>query len=50
MGVLGGWLVAKNLLALHACPVALVTVGGMWSLFTFGLGVLLPQGMIFNPF
>lgn len=30
---------------LHAV-IALATVGAMWSLFTFGLGVILPQGEI----
>jgi len=29
---------------------ALVTVGGMWSIFTFGLDVILPTGVIFSPF
>jgi hypothetical protein len=47
MGMLGGW--APRQLAVHAV-VALATVGAMWSLFTFGLGVMLPAGMIFNPF
>lgn len=47
MGVLGGWS-PRNLL-LHG-TVALLSVGGMWSLFTYGLGVILPQGVIFNPF
>ena len=47
MGVLGGWR-PKNLL-LHA-GLALATVGGMWSLFTYGLGVILPTGEIFSPF
>ena len=37
------------LLALHAV-IATVTVGGMWSLFTFGLGVLLPRGDLFGWF
>ena len=45
--ILGGW--SPRSLLTHAV-VALVTVGGMWSLFTFGLGVLLPVGEIFNPF
>ncbi len=45
--ILGGWSL-KNLL-LHAL-IACVSIGAMWSLFTFGLGVLLPQGIIFNPF
>jgi len=38
---LGGWQPRK--LLLHAV-IAVVTVGGMWSLFTYGLGVLLPKG------
>ncbi|MFQ5765109.1 MAG: tripartite tricarboxylate transporter TctB family protein, partial [Rhodospirillales bacterium] len=42
-GVLGGW--ERKNLVLHAV-VAVLAVGGMWSLFTFGLGVLLPPGMI----
>ncbi len=47
MCVLGGW-TPKHLLQ-HAA-LALITVGGMWSIFTFGLGVLLPSGMIFSPY
>ena len=47
LNVLGGW-DRKNLM-LHAA-VALLAVGGMWSLFTFGLGVLLPPGMILGRF
>ncbi len=47
MGVLGGWR-PRNLLQ-HAA-LALITVGGMWGLFTFGLGVILPPGEIFSPF
>ena len=47
MGVLGGW--SPRNLAWHA-GLALVTVGGMWSIFTYGLGVILPQGEIFSPF
>ena len=46
-GVLGGW--SPRNLVVHAL-VALATVGGMWCIFTFGLGVLLPAGEIFNPF
>ena len=45
MGVLGGW--QPKRLVLHAA-VALGTVGGMWSIFTYGLGVILPQGEIFS--
>lgn len=41
LSVLGGW--SPRLLALHAV-IALFTVGGMWALFTYGLGVILPRG------
>ena len=47
MTLLGGW--APRQLLVHAL-LAIVTVGGMWSLFTFGLGVMLPEGVIYNPF
>jgi len=47
MTLLGGW--APRQLLFHAL-VAIATVGGMWSLFTFGLGVMLPEGVIYNPF
>ncbi len=47
MGVLGGW--RPVALAQHAA-LALLTVGGMWTLFTYGLGVILPTGEIFSPF
>ncbi len=47
MGVLGGWSIGK--MAQHAA-LALATVGGMWALFTYGLGVILPPGEIFSPF
>ena len=47
LNVLGGW--DRKNLVLHAA-VALLAIGGMWSLFTFGLGVLLPPGMILGPF
>ncbi len=47
MGVLGGWS-ARNLVQ-HAA-LALISVGGMWSIFTYGLGVFLPPGEIFSPF
>ncbi len=42
LGGLGG-----RKLAVHAA-VALVSVGAMWAVFTFALGVILPQGMIFT--
>ena len=38
---LGGWQPRK--LIFHAV-IAVLTVGGMWTLFTYGLGVLLPKG------
>lgn len=47
MGVLGGW--SRRNIIVHAV-IAVGTVGAMWSLFTFGLGVMLPAGVIFNPF
>lgn len=47
LGMLGGWTWPNVIL--HAA-VAMLTVGGMWSLFTFGLGVILPPGEIFSPF
>jgi len=46
-GFLGGW--DRRNLPMHAV-VALISVGGMWSLFTFGLGVLLPPGLILDQF
>lgn len=42
---LGGW--QPKQLLLHAA-IALLTVGGMWSLFTYGLGVILPAGSLFE--
>ncbi|MGI9488183.1 MAG: tripartite tricarboxylate transporter TctB family protein [Geminicoccaceae bacterium] len=47
MSALGGW--APRQLALHAV-IAVVAVGGMWALFTFGLKVPLPAGMILPRF
>ena len=47
MGALGGW--APRNLALHAM-LSIATVGGMWCIFTFGLGVLLPPGEIFSVY
>ncbi len=47
LGMLGGWKGRKPLV--HGA-VALLAIGGMWSLFTFGLDVMLPSGMIFDPF
>lgn len=45
LNALGGWQPRK--LALHAV-IAVLTVGGMWSLFTYALGVLLPTGSLFE--
>ena len=47
LNALGGW--SPGRLALHAV-IAGVSVGGMWSVFTFGLGVLLPRGELFGWF
>ncbi len=41
MSVLGGW--SPRLVLLHAV-IAILSVGAMWSIFTFGLRVMLPQG------
>ena len=43
--VLGGWDGKKPLIHL---AIAVIAVGGMWSLFTYGLGVLLPSGALFD--
>lgn len=45
LNVLGGW--SPGRLAKHAA-IAVVSMGFMWSLFTFGLRVILPQGTIFT--
>ena len=34
-------------MALHAA-IAVISIGAMWALFSFGLRVILPQGMIFS--
>ena len=47
LSALGGW--APRQLAVHAA-VAVIAVGGMWSLFTFGLNVLLPTGELVPGF
>jgi hypothetical protein len=44
LNTLGGWSM-RNLL-LHGA-IAIATVGSMWALFTYGLGVLLPSGTLF---
>ena len=45
--LLGGWDGRKPII--HGV-LAIATVGGMWSLFTYGLGVLLPSGSLFDSF
>ena len=45
LNVLGGW--SSRDLIKHGL-IALVSMGFMWSLFTFGLRVILPEGMIFS--
>ncbi len=45
LNALGGW--SPRQLALHAA-IAVVSVGGMWSVFTFGLGVILPPSELFS--
>ena len=47
LNALGGW--QPKQLVLHAI-IAVVTVGGMWALFTFGLRVILPPGEILGYF
>ncbi len=47
MTALGGW--QPRQLFLHA-GIAIVAVGGMWALFTFGLKVPLPAGQILPRF
>ena len=43
--LLGG--VSPQKLALHAA-IAILSIGSMWSLFTFGLRVILPKGSLFD--
>lgn len=45
LNVLGGW--SPPSLLKHGL-IALISMGFMWSLFTFGLRVILPEGMIFS--
>jgi hypothetical protein len=47
MAALGGW--APRQILLHAA-IAIVCVGGVWALFTFGLKVPLPPGQILPRF
>lgn len=44
-GFLGGW--SPRQLVVHAV-VSAIAVGGMWAIFTFALGVVLPRGEIFG--
>lgn len=44
LSLLGG--ITPRLIVLHTV-IAVISVGAMWSLFTFGLRVLLPRGEIF---
>lgn len=43
--ILGGW--QPSQLAKHAV-ISILSVGGMWAVFTFALGVLLPAGEFFQ--
>ncbi len=43
--LLGGW--DARALATHGA-IALLSVGAMWAIFTFGLRVILPEGEIFS--
>lgn len=45
LSVLGG--IAPRQMALHAV-IAIAAVGVMWSIFTFGLGVILPEGELIS--
>lgn len=47
LSVLGGW--TPRRIAIHAA-IAVLTVGGMWGLFTYVLDVFLPRGELFGTF
>ena len=47
LSFLGG--IGPRQVVIHAI-IAALSVGAMWSLFTFGLGVLLPRGTLFQSF
>ena len=47
LSVLGG--IQPKQIVLHSL-LAVISVGAMWSLFTFGLRVLLPRGELFQTF
>lgn len=46
LNMLGGW--EPRRLIMHAL-IALLTIGTMWTIFTFVLKVILPTGIIFDP-
>lgn len=43
--ILGGWSLRR--ITMHAV-VSVFSVGGMWALFTYALGVVLPRGELFS--
>ncbi len=45
LNILGGW--SPRALMQHAL-IAVISMGAMWSLFTFGLRVILPEGVVFS--
>ena len=45
LNILGGW--SPRALLQHAL-IAVISMGAMWSLFTFGLRVILPEGVVFS--
>ena len=45
LSVLGEW--SRRAVAIHAA-IALISITGMWAIFTFGLRVMLPAGEILN--
>lgn len=47
LGVLGGW--RPRQLVLHAA-ISVVFVAGMWAIFSFALGVVLPEGTILRVY
>tara|TARA_Y100001960_G_C14437097_1_gene710673 strand:+ start:60 stop:572 length:513 start_codon:yes stop_codon:yes gene_type:complete len=47
LGALGGWDGKKPIF--HAV-IAVIAMGSMWSIFTFGLGVMLPSGIFMDAF
>lgn len=47
LNMLGGW--APKKLLLHAA-IAIIAIGTMWSIFTYGLNVILPRGTVIDWF